>query len=66
MLAISRKDKESVVIRSPDGTLIARVFVVEAGRGKVKLAFEADRSVRIDRLEVNEERERRKQAKGGV
>lgn len=50
-LVLSRKLGESVVTAGP-----CRVTVVEIRRGKVRLAVEADRSVRVDRQEVAEKR----------
>jgi carbon storage regulator len=49
MLVLSRKVGEAIVI---DGGIVVRVAEVHGGR--VRLAIEAPRSVRVDREEVHE------------
>ena len=48
MLVLSRKKNESVVI----GDRVVTVTVVEIRGDKVRLSFEADESIPIDRIEV--------------
>jgi len=50
MLVLSRKKNESVIITLPDGREIV-VVVVEIDRGKIRLGFQADADVKIDRRE---------------
>lgn len=52
-LVLTRKIQETVVIHSDDGVL-ARVKISKVDRNQVRLTFEADESVRIDRQEVFE------------
>jgi carbon storage regulator CsrA len=51
MLILSRKNKEAVVIGSSEDRLI-KVTVVEIKNGRVRLGFEADDAVPVNRLEV--------------
>jgi carbon storage regulator len=53
MLVLTRKLGEEIVI---DGDI--RVTVVEVANGRVKLGIVAPKSVRVDRSEVREQRER--------
>lgn len=53
MLVLSRKVNETIIIRTPDGYQI-EVMLVQIGRDKVRLGFEADPSVTINRSEVQE------------
>lgn len=53
MLVLTRKLGEEIVI---DGDI--RITVVEAANGRVKLGIVAPKSVRVDRAEVHELRER--------
>jgi len=50
-LVLTRKTDEAVVITS-DGNHIASVKVSKIGRNQVRLVFEADKSVKIDRKEL--------------
>jgi carbon storage regulator CsrA len=54
MLVLSGKDKDSFVI---DGGRIV-VTVVNAGNGQVRLGFDADKSIPIDRKCVHERKQR--------
>jgi len=58
MLVLSRKKNESVIITLPDGREIV-VVVVEIDRGKIRLGFQADADVKIDRRELYEEKKAR-------
>lgn len=53
MLVLTRKNRESVVVGG-DGALerVLTVTVLEITRGRVKLGFEADADVPVQRLEV--------------
>jgi len=59
MLVLSRKRGESIVCETKDGVKI--VFTVcdhQSGSGdKIRVGIEADKSVRVDRLEVAARRE---------
>lgn len=50
-LVLTRKLTEKVVIHDDSGVL-ARVTISKVDRNQVRLAFEADTKVRIDRQEV--------------
>ncbi len=53
MLVLSRKNRESVVIGgAPSVQPVLRVTVLEIRGGKVKLGFEADPSISVQRSEV--------------
>ncbi len=53
MLVLSRKSMESVVVGGPAHVeRMLRVTVLEIKNGCVRLGFEADASVRVDRSEV--------------
>lgn len=53
MLVFTRKSKESVVVGSANPLeQMLRVTVLEIGRGKVRLGFEADSAVPVHRSEV--------------
>ena len=53
MLVLSRKNDETVVIGGSEGfERMIKVTVVEIKRGRVRLAFEADADVPVNRLEV--------------
>ena len=72
MLVLSRKNQESVVVGSPDGTeCLLKVTVIRIRGGRVKLGFEADDSVPVDRAEVWEQRQsdgqpKRRQSRGAT
>lgn len=53
ILVLSRQRNESVVITAPRGKQIV-VTVVEIRGDKVRLGFEADKSIEINRNEVQE------------
>ena len=53
MLVVTRREQETVIITTADGTQI-RIIVADIYGGKVRLAFDAPQSVTIDRLEVHE------------
>lgn len=55
MLVLTRKKFERVLIRCQDGSAVW-VTVVSVGDGKVRLGFDADRGVTIDREEVAAEK----------
>jgi len=50
-LILTRRKKESVVIYNKDGVLV-KIIVTSLGSKQVKLAFEAENNIRIDRQEV--------------
>ncbi len=50
-LILTRRKKESVVIYNSEG-VIARIVVTSLGSKQVKLGFEAESSIKIDREEV--------------
>ena len=50
-LVLSRKINEKVILHDDDGVL-AEVKVSKVDRNQVRLTFEADDTVRIDRQEV--------------
>lgn len=56
MLVLSRREGETVNIYDASGVLIAVVMVTECKDGNARLGFEADRSIRIMRGEVSDER----------
>lgn len=54
MLALTRKEQEKINITTPSGEVIV-VTVGEIKRGnKVRLLFEADKAIVIDRMEIAE------------
>lgn len=54
MLVLSRNRLEAVVIRTPGGEVITvTVAEVDSRTGKVRLGFDAPRSVTVDRAEVD-------------
>jgi sRNA-binding carbon storage regulator CsrA len=55
MLSLSLKLHEDVVLTLEDGRTI-EVMLIESRRDEARLAFRADRSIRIDRREVHERR----------
>lgn len=52
-LVLTRKVNESVVVQKDDEVLLA-VKVSKVDRNQVRLAFDADKEIKIDRLEVLE------------
>ena len=53
MLVLTRKNQESVVVGGSGGfESLLIVTVLEIGNGKVRLGFEADKSVVVHRREV--------------
>lgn len=52
MLVLSRKPGESVELQTLTGQTIATVQLVEIGQNRVRLAFDADASVKIWRSEL--------------
>jgi carbon storage regulator CsrA len=53
MLVLSRKNRESVVVGGKGGVdPMLKVTVLGIGNGKVKLGFEVDADVPVNRLEV--------------
>ena len=53
MLVLSRKNQESIVIGGSDGVQpMLKVTVLEIRGGKVKLGFEADPNIPVQRSEV--------------
>ena len=53
MLVLSRKNNEAVVIGGPESIeRMIKITVVEIKNGRVRLGFEADAAVPINRLEV--------------
>ena len=59
MLVLSRRPREDIVIRTPDGYEVV-VGVVEIRDGKVRLGFAADVAVTIHRREVQDSIDREK------
>jgi len=53
MLVLSRKNREAVVVGGGGGFPgLIKVTVLEASVGKVKLGFEVDASIPVNRLEI--------------
>jgi carbon storage regulator len=53
MLVLTRKNQESVVVGGSGGfERVLKVTVLEIGRGKVRLGFEAEADVPVHRSEV--------------
>jgi len=53
MLVLSRKSQESVVVGGTDGSEpMLKVTVLEIKGGRVRLGFEVDAAVPVNRLEV--------------
>jgi len=52
-LVLTRKVDEQVVIHNENG-VIARVKISKVDRNQVRITFEADNKIRIDRQEVYE------------
>ncbi|MCI0359690.1 MAG: carbon storage regulator [Planctomycetaceae bacterium] len=53
MLVLSRKSREAVVVGTGEGAdHLLKVIVLEIGNGKVKLGFEVDADVPVNRMEV--------------
>ena len=50
-LVLTRKIDESVILHDDDGVL-ARVKISKVDRNQVRLTFEADNKIKIDRQEV--------------
>jgi carbon storage regulator CsrA len=64
MLVLSRKNRESVVIGGGGGCeRLLKITVLEVAAGKVKLGFEVDADVPVNRLEVWERLCAERQAK---
>jgi len=56
MLVLTRKAQESVVVGGTNGCeQVVKVTVLEIGSGKVRLGFEADADVPVNRQEVWEQ-----------
>ena len=53
-LVLTRKLNEKIIIHDDDGVL-ARVKISKVDRNQVRLTFEADKEIRIDRQEVFDE-----------
>lgn len=60
MLVLTRRKNERVFIRTPHGEEI--VVIVAESLGKVRLGFEADPSIEVDREEIRIEKDRKAQA----
>ena len=54
MLALTRKVKERIKITTPSGETIVIMVGEIKSKGQVRLLFEADRAIVIDRMEVDE------------
>lgn len=54
-LVLARQERQSVIITTETGRRIV-VAVSEIRGSKVRLSFDADRDIRIDRREVSERR----------
>jgi carbon storage regulator CsrA len=53
MLVLSRKNREAVVVGGGGGFLgLLKVTVLEIAAGKVKLGFEGDADIPVNRLEI--------------
>jgi carbon storage regulator CsrA len=53
MLVLSRKNNESVIVEGGDGLKhLIKVTLIEIGRGVVKLGFEANRNISVNREEI--------------
>jgi sRNA-binding carbon storage regulator CsrA len=58
-LSLGRKQGEKVVIRTPEGrTITVTVAQISNDNKRVRLAFTAEKEVRIDREEIHELRQR--------
>lgn len=53
-LVLTRKINEQIVIHDDDKGVIATVKISKVDRNQVRLTFEADTEVRIDRQEIFE------------
>jgi carbon storage regulator CsrA len=53
-LVLTRKINEQIVIHDDDNGVLARVKISKVDRNQVRLTFEADSKIRIDRQEVFE------------
>ena len=58
MLVLSRGVDEAITIVTPEGRRITVTVVSIVGHNKVRLGFEADPDVEIDRYEVRWEKDR--------
>jgi len=53
-LVLSRNEGQKVVLSEEGGSIIATITALEARNGRMRLDFEAPRSVSVDREEVYE------------
>lgn len=51
-LVLTRKTDEEVIISDTSGSVVCSITVNKVDRGNVRLCFEADSDLRIDRKEV--------------
>ena len=52
MLVLSRHVNEGITVTDASGNVILEVVVVELSQGRVKIGFNAERSITVDRNEV--------------
>lgn len=52
MLVLSRHVSEGITVTDADGNVVLEVVVVELSQGRVKIGFNAERSITVDRNEV--------------
>ena len=52
MLVLSRHVNEGITVTDADGNVVLEVVVVELSQGRVKIGFNAERSITVDRNEV--------------
>ena len=52
MLVLSRHVNEGITVTDADGNVVLEVMVVELSQGRVKIGFNAERSITVDRNEV--------------
>jgi len=50
-LILTRKEEQSIVVRSAKGGELMRIKIYGIGKGKTKLAIQAVNDIQIDRLE---------------
>ncbi len=50
-LILTRKEEQSIVVRSAKGGELMRIKIYCIGKGKTKLAIQAVNDIQIDRLE---------------
>jgi sRNA-binding carbon storage regulator CsrA len=54
MLALTRKPREALIFRGPDGAYLGKIVVLDTSRGKVKLGIDLPREVSVIREEMDD------------